>query len=130
MHRALQFLVESGGNTYQCTAGDSLITIMPDGEVFPCRRMPIGVGNVRTAALRDIYYSSGLLRELRDREKTSAGCEGCEHARRCRGGLKCLSYATTGDPFQRDPGCWLPDDGNRDKPTVSRAATCFDEGRV
>lgn len=129
MHRALQFLVD-GGEAYHCTAGDSLITVMPNGEVYPCRRMPIGVGNLRHASLREIYYASGLLRQLRDKDKTSAGCEGCDHARSCRGGLKCLSYAVTGDPFQRDPGCWLPTGSTRTELATAAASTCFDEGQV
>lgn len=126
LHRALQFLID-GGDAYHCTAGDSLITIMPDGEVYPCRRMPISVGNVRRASLREIYHESGLLQRLRDRAAVSAGCEGCEHTSRCRGGLKCLSYAVTGDPFQRDPGCWLPTDETRQALAAAEPATCFDE---
>ncbi len=127
LHRALQFLVDGGDDAYHCTAGDSLITIMPDGEVYPCRRMPISVGNVRRTSLRDIYYSNGLLRQLRDQNSVSKGCEGCEHTRRCRGGLKCLSYAVTGDPFQRDPGCWLPSNETRSELATTGARSCFDE---
>ncbi len=107
MHRALQFLIEEG-TPYRCTAGDSLITLMPDGEVYPCRRMPISVGNIRRTPLSEIYFNHPFLRQLRDPRHTSADCTGCAYATRCRGGLKCLSYATTGNPFQRDPGCWLP----------------------
>jgi radical SAM protein with 4Fe4S-binding SPASM domain len=129
MHRALQFLVD-GGEAYHCTAGDSLITIMPKGEVYPCRRMPIEVGNVREQSLREIYYSSTLLRQLRDPAKVSAGCESCAHTARCRGGLKCLSYAVTGDPFQRDPGCWLPDSDSRVALVSAEATTCFDDRQV
>ena len=105
MHRALQFLV-AGGRPYQCTAGDSLITIQPNGDLYPCRRMPIRVGNVLETPLADLYYQSDLFRSLRDRGRTSNGCQDCCHARQCRGGLRCLSYAVTGDPFQADPGCW------------------------
>lgn len=129
MHRALQFLVEPG-TPYHCTAGDSLITIMPDGEVYPCRRMPISVGNVRATSLAGIYQGSPLLRKLRDPTSVSAGCESCDHATRCRGGLKCLSYAVTGDPFQRDPGCWLPSPDDSTPVAKTEPATCFDEARV
>ena len=107
MQRALQFLVEDGA-PYHCTAGDSLITLLPDGEVYPCRRLPISVGNVRHTPLRDIYFKHPFLQQLRRPHPSNTGCEGCLHTERCRGGLKCLSYATTGNPFLRDPGCWLP----------------------
>lgn len=126
MHRALQFLT-GGDDVYHCTAGDTLITIMPNGEVYPCRRMPISVGNVRQTPLREIYYANPVLRQLRDRDRVSDGCEGCSHTRRCRGGLKCLSYAVTGSPFRRDPGCWLPDAKPR---TGGDVSTCFDEAQV
>jgi radical SAM protein with 4Fe4S-binding SPASM domain len=103
MHRALQFLV-AGGRPYHCTAGDTLITVMPNGDLYPCRRMPIRVGNLMETLLIELYYKSTLFRALRTR--VSAGCEGCFYAKLCRGGLRCLSYARTGDPFKTDPGCW------------------------
>ncbi|MEE8105720.1 MAG: radical SAM protein [Planctomycetota bacterium] len=104
MHRALQFL-EGGGVPYHCTAGDTLITVMPNGDLYPCRRMPIRVGNVKETPLADLYFGSDLMRALRDPNRISEGCSKCAWSPLCRGGLKCLSYAVTGDPFQADPGC-------------------------
>jgi len=105
MHRALQFIV-AGGRPYHCTAGDSLVTVQPNGDLYPCRRMPIRVGNLMETALAELYYQSKLFRSLRERNCISDGCQGCSYSRLCRGGLKCLSYAMTGDPFKADPGCW------------------------
>jgi radical SAM protein with 4Fe4S-binding SPASM domain len=105
MHRALQFL--EGGRPYQCTAGDTLITVQPNGDVYPCRRLPIRVGNLVETPLAEVHRDSPLLHSLRDRSRVSRGCEGCRHEPVCRGGLRCLAYAVTGDPFQADPGCWL-----------------------
>ena len=105
MHRALQFLA-GGGTPYRCTAGDSLITIGVRGDLYPCRRMPIRVGNVLETPLAELYQRSELFRRLRDRCRTSAGCEGCAYARLCGGGLRCLAHAITGDPLSADPGCW------------------------
>jgi len=105
LHRALQFLV--GGSVYRCSAGNSLLTIQPNGDVYPCRRMPIKVGNVFEMPLLDIYQHHHLLQQLRDRNKISKGCEKCFYEKHCRGGLKCLSYALKGDPFQADPNCFL-----------------------
>jgi len=105
VHRALQFLV-GGGTPYRCTAGDSLITIGVQGDLYPCRRMPIRVGNVLETPLVELYQQSELFRQLRDRRRTSEGCEGCTYAQLCGGGLRCLAYAVTGDPLAADPGCW------------------------
>lgn len=106
LDRGLQFLVGSG-RPYRCSAGDTLVSVMPDGDLYPCRRMPIKVGNLRKARLREIYLGSGLMRDLRDRDRVSEGCEGCNFSRICGGGSRCLSSAVTGDPFKADPGCWL-----------------------
>ena len=105
MHRALQFL--EGGRPYRCTAGDTLITVQPNGELLPCRRLPIRVGNIMETPLADLYFRSELFRALRERNRISEGCQHCFFSLSCRGGLKCLSYAMTGDPFRADPGCWL-----------------------
>ncbi|WP_353573052.1 radical SAM protein [Candidatus Albibeggiatoa sp. nov. BB20] len=104
-HRALQFLI-SGGKPYRCMAGESFLTIQSNGDVLPCRRMPIVVGNILETPLLELYDNPHLFKQLRDPELVSQGCEGCFYQKLCRGGLKCLSYAVTGDPFQADPNCW------------------------
>jgi radical SAM protein with 4Fe4S-binding SPASM domain len=106
MHRALQFLV-AGGQPYRCTAGDSLLTVQPNGDLYPCRRMPIKIGNLLETPLLELYDNSELLHQLRQPQPTNEKCQNCFYAKFCRGGLKCLSYAVTGDPFTADPGCWL-----------------------
>ncbi|MEO5331900.1 MAG: radical SAM protein [Magnetococcus sp. YQC-5] len=107
MQRALQFLV-GDGRPYHCTAGDRLLALLPDGTVLPCRRLPLAVGQVwDPGGLRRIYDEQALLRQLRHPEAMPDGCQECFYVRLCRGGLRCLSYAVTGDPFRRDPGCWL-----------------------
>jgi len=105
MHRALQFLA-AGGRPYHCTAGDSLITVQPNGDLYPCRRMPVRVGNLMQTRLLELYYRSDLFQALRNRHRISVGCQACFYAKLCRGGLKCLSFAQKGDAFTADPGCW------------------------
>jgi len=105
MHRALQFLV-SGERPYQCTAGNTLLTVQANGDLYPCRRLPIKIGNLTEHNLLELYYNSEILQNLRQ-HKISAGCEKCVFAKACRGGLRCLAYAVSGNPFKADPGCWL-----------------------
>lgn len=105
MHRALQFLA-GGGPPYRCTAGRSLLTVMPNGDVLPCRRLPIAVGNLLRTELVEIYQDSALLRRLRDPAQVSRGCEACTYRHSCQGGLRCLAHAVHGSPFVADPGCW------------------------
>lgn len=107
MGRALQFLW-SANEPYRCQAGERLLTIMPDGEVFPCRRLPVSVGNLHQSALADIYQNSPFLQQLRAFRYPS-GCGQCLFKTQCRGGLRCLALAQTGDAFSADPGCPLAD---------------------
>ncbi len=106
MNRSLQFLV-AGGRPYHCLAGDRLITVQPNGDLFPCRRMPIRVGNLLKTPLPELYYTSEHFLSLRSKKNLNRRCRSCRYGKKCRGGLKCLSYALTGDPFGTDPGCWL-----------------------
>ena len=102
--RALQFLPHMD-TPYSCTAGKTLLTLMPDGTVYPCRRLPIKVGNIKNMNFDDIYHKNKLINQLQSNIKNN-GCEGCTFEKSCNGGLKCLSYAITGSPFNKDPGCW------------------------
>jgi radical SAM protein with 4Fe4S-binding SPASM domain len=105
MHRALQFL--GGGRPYRCSAGNTLIAVQPNGDVYPCRRLPICVGNVFDQPMSEIYRESEFLCALRDRSRISAGCEKCAQFLRCGGGLRCMAQAVSGSAFDADPGCWL-----------------------
>jgi radical SAM protein with 4Fe4S-binding SPASM domain len=105
VNRALQFHC-GGGSPYHCTAGDTLLAVMPNGDLYPCRRMPIRAGNLLEDPLSQLYDCE-LFAALRDRTRLATGCESCIYAHLCGGGLRCLAYATTGDPFRADPGCWL-----------------------
>ena len=108
--RGLQFLTFPFRKPYRCSAGRNLLAIMPDGDVYPCRRMEYTVGNLFESSLSAIYRTTFLVR-LRDNAATVRGCETCRHERTCRGGLKCLAMAEKGDPFTRDPGCYIQSGG-------------------
>lgn len=104
MERGLQFLV-GGGRPYRCAAGRTLLTVMPNGDVFPCRRMPVTVGNIYRQTLAEVYTANSMLQQLRA-ESTAKGCESCLHRTVCCGGLRCLAYTVFGEPWRADPGCW------------------------
>lgn len=111
MHRALNFLVTEKNNCdcyapYKCNAGKSLITILPNGDLVPCRRMPVVVGNVLHTPLESLYQNSRFFKLLRNSKKPYQGCESCADWKKCNGGLRCLSYARYGNPFMVDPQCF------------------------
>ena len=102
--RALQFIPCRQKDIYRCTAGDRLLTVLADGSVMACRRLPIVSGNVRERSLLDIYGNDPELIKLR-----SAGvpkeCEECAYSKLCAGGAKCIAYAKSGRYDIPDPDC-------------------------
>ena len=103
--RSLQFVphIEEG---HKCVAGKILLALLPNGVVLPCRRLAIEVGNIKDTTFEEIYHSNTLIQKLRVPDIEIEGCEGCSFKKSCNGGLRCLSYSITGDPFKKDPGCW------------------------
>lgn len=105
MYRALQFQM-TNDFAYGCTAGDTLLTVMENGDLVPCRRMPIVVGNLLKENMYELYKNNNVLKELRNK-KVPDECSKCEHSEMCRGGLKCLTYAMYKDLNHKDIGCDL-----------------------
>lgn len=105
MYRALQFQM-TNDFAYGCTAGDTLLTVMENGDLVPCRRMPIVVGNLLKENMTDLYFNNEILRELR-KYNVPNDCKNCEHSELCHGGLKCLTYALYNDLNHKDVGCDL-----------------------
>lgn len=104
MNRALQFC--DGEPVYQCSAGVSLLTILANGNLLPCRRLPISLGNVIDNSIIDLYSNSDTIKELNN-TKIPEGCEKCGHAEKCKGGAKCLTYAMTGEINGKDYNCLI-----------------------
>jgi radical SAM protein with 4Fe4S-binding SPASM domain len=94
-----------------CAAGISGLTIMPDGTLLPCRRLPVPIGNVRKDSIREIWATSDVLNDLRDRSKYKGKCGTCDKWANCRG-CRAIAYAYTeakgrADMMAPDPQCFL-----------------------
>lgn len=105
MYRALQFQ-KTNDYPYRCTAGISLLTVMENGDLVPCRRLPIVVGNLLNENMWDLYNNNEVLKKLQ-KDIIPDDCLKCEHAGVCRGGLKCLTYAIYKNLNNKDIGCNL-----------------------
>ena len=103
MYRALQF-TRTNDYAYHCTAGKELLTIMENGDLVPCRRMPIVVGNLLKDNMLDLFKNNKILKDLQA-PHIPKECENCDDSKHCQGGLKCLTYALTGSYKKKDPGC-------------------------
>jgi radical SAM protein with 4Fe4S-binding SPASM domain len=90
-----------------CVIGRDGMCVMPNGDVFPCRRFPIPMGNLLNVSLKTIWEKSELLEKLRRKENLKGKCGRCE-MEDCRG-CRSLALALTGDYQEEDPHCWYHD---------------------
>ncbi len=102
-----------GGNVAVggCSAGVAGLTILPNGNVMPCRRLPLLLGNVTKDSLREIWSASPVLDALRDRSRYNDKCRDCRRWAQCRG-CRAIAYAYArsrgeNDFLAEDPQCFL-----------------------
>ena len=87
---------------YGCGAGFNFVSLLPDGEVHACRKLPSMIGNMYQQSLEEIYH---VLPAERYRQG-SAACQGCEIRPLC-GGCLAVAYGYGLDIFRDvDPYCW------------------------
>ncbi len=94
-----------------CAAAVSGLTIMAEGTVVPCRRLPLPLGNVRSDSLRELWVLSPVLGALRDRTRYRGRCGTCKRWAVCRG-CRAIAYAWSrsrgeDDFLADDPQCFL-----------------------
>lgn len=87
-----------------CPAGFSTLVINADGSVYPCRRLPISIGNVIENSIFEMWYGSEVMKNLRNRTKINK-CGKCPLLDRC-GGCRAVAYAHFNDYMAPDPQCW------------------------
>ncbi|MFO0754018.1 MAG: radical SAM protein [Thermodesulfovibrionales bacterium] len=94
-----------------CAAGLSGFTLLADGTVVPCRRLPVRLGTVRKDSLREIWAASPVLAALRDKTRYGGKCGACARWTHCRG-CRAIAYAASqakggGDFLAGDPQCFI-----------------------
>lgn len=87
-----------------CGAGWSGLSVLSDGTVYPCRRLPLSIGNIKEG-FANLMLNNPVLQDLRNFEKMRSKMGGCEHIPYCRG-CRAIAYATTGDYLAKDPMCY------------------------
>lgn len=90
--------------TSGCMAGTGFCFISRFGEVNTCGYMPVKAGNIREQSFREIWESSKLFNDLRNRSNLHGKCGICEYRNIC-GGCRARAYATTGDYLGEEPYC-------------------------
>ena len=88
-----------------CGVADGrVLVVLPNGDVLPCRRLPIKIGNLYEKSLEEIYYSP-LYENWRNKKDLTKECHACSNFENCLGGAKCVTYAMTGKTAP-DVQCW------------------------
>jgi len=92
---------------YGCGAAFNFVSLLADGEVHACRKLPSPIGNLHRRSLAEIYDSD----EARRYRMGPAACRGCDVRPACGG---CLASAMSSglNIFEdRDPFCFRGSDG-------------------
>ncbi len=87
---------------YGCGAAFNFVSLLPDGEVHACRKLPSPIGNVCKQSFAEIYHGE-IARRYR---AGSSACKDCEIRPVC-GGCLAVSYGFGKDIFNElDPYCF------------------------
>ncbi|MBC7320013.1 radical SAM protein [bacterium] len=86
-----------------CNLGDESMCLMPDGIVYPCRRLPIPIGDVKTDNFGEILDRLKAFRDQLTKFSLRGRCHLCE-INDCIG-CRALVYAVTGDIHSEDVQC-------------------------
>ncbi len=84
--------------------GNGIMFVSHTGDVQPSGFLPLTTGNVRAAAVGDIYRNAPLFRRLRQPGRFAGRCGRCEFREIC-GGSRARAYTASGDPLGEDPLC-------------------------
>ncbi|MCX8204060.1 MAG: radical SAM protein [Candidatus Nezhaarchaeota archaeon] len=87
-----------------CGAGRCYAAIEAEGDVQPCVFFPLAVGNVMKSKFSELWDTSPVFWDLRDREKLKGGCGACKYKYVC-GGCRARAYGYFSDYLAPDPGC-------------------------
>lgn len=98
---------DASGRVGGCACGYGGLAVEADGEAYPCRRLPMSLGNLAGGGWEEIW-ASPLLERLRDRDLLKGACGRCGWRWQC-GGCRAVAWADTGDVMASDPQCaWAP----------------------
>ncbi len=88
-----------------CSVGENALTVLHDGTILPCRRLPLPLGNIFKDSLIQIWAESPILWQVRRLTGLNEKCGHCPDVARCRG-CRAMALAVTGDWLAADPHCW------------------------
>ena len=92
-----------------CPAGHTLISIAPNGDMYPCAALTnekYKIGNILTDDLEKIWNENEILRKLRGIKKHVEGkCKNCIKLDVCRAGCRGIADSLSGKQYISDANC-------------------------
>ncbi len=87
---------------------DSFLSVIVEanGDVYPCRKANIKVGNIFRQSLEEIHAKNEVLQRARKKENLNDKCRECSRVERC-GGCPGMANAVFGDYMAPDPQCFI-----------------------
>ena len=107
----------SGGNSWNVTVPHdpcigcwvgSWIAVSAEGNVAPCTTLldELSAGNIRDSSLTEIVATSGIFRNILNRDALKGKCGRCRYKRTC-GGCRAMAYYHCSDYMAEDPTCFF-----------------------
>ena len=87
-----------------CLGGTGFCFISHRGIVQPCGFLHVDSGNVTQTSFAHIWKHSEVFNNLRNFDKLTGKCGGCEYKRVC-GGCRARAFEATGDYMAEEPLC-------------------------
>ena len=87
-----------------CYIGWSSICVTETGDVLPCRRLPIVIGNLKKESFETIFLQSPILKKYRRYSIYLDGCKSCNYSLICKG-CPAITFGLTGNSFDKFPYC-------------------------
>lgn len=98
------FEEDPGALCQGCGTLFKVFSVLADGTIYSCRRLPITIGKFPEENIWDVFLNSPLLQKMRQLENYEK-CRDCELGPYCRG-CPAVRYGFMGDPLKPDPHCW------------------------
>lgn len=89
-----------------CTAGIVSLAIDAHGNVKPCTRADLNLGNVRIDSMAEIWERNEILQKIRNRNSYEGKCGSCKYKMLC-GGCRVAALRYEKSILGADPKCWL-----------------------
>ncbi len=92
-----------------CPAGHTLISIAPNGDIYPCAALTnenYKIGNMLTDNIKELWQTNKTLRKLRGIKNHIEGkCKNCKKIDVCRGGCRGIADSLNGKQYSSDINC-------------------------